>query len=53
VIEKVKSLGGIEYTTKKMLEYQQKANDLLKVYPESDYKTALITMVNYVIERKI
>ncbi|MDP3352162.1 MAG: polyprenyl synthetase family protein, partial [Flavobacteriaceae bacterium] len=53
VIEKVKSLGGIEYTTKKMLEYQQKANDLLKVYPESDYKTALITMVNYVIDRKI
>ncbi|MDP2089044.1 MAG: polyprenyl synthetase family protein [Flavobacteriaceae bacterium] len=53
VIAKVKSLGGIEYTTKKMLEYQQKANELLVGYPESPFKTSLITMVNYVIERKI
>ena len=53
VIERVKLLGGIEYTTRKMLEYQQKANDLLKDYPASDYKKSLITMVNYVIDRKI
>jgi octaprenyl-diphosphate synthase len=53
VIEKVKTLGGIEYTTNKMLEYQQKAYDLIKDYPESEYKTSLITMVNYVIDRKI
>ncbi|MDO9261684.1 MAG: polyprenyl synthetase family protein [Flavobacteriaceae bacterium] len=53
VIAKVKALGGIEYTTKKMLEYQQKANDLLVDYPDSAYKNSLITMVNYVIERKI
>lgn len=53
VIEKVKSLGGIEHAMQKMLEYQQKATDLIKDYPESDYKTALITMVNYVIDRKI
>lgn len=53
VIAKVKSLGGIEYTTQKMLEYQQKANDLLVDYPDSPYKNSLITMVNYVIERKI
>jgi octaprenyl-diphosphate synthase len=53
VIEKVKTLGGIEYTMNKMLEYQQKANDLIKDYPESEYKTSLITMVNYVIDRKI
>ena len=53
VIAKVKALGGIEYTTQKMLEYQQKANDLLVDYPDSAYKNSLITMVNYVIERKI
>jgi octaprenyl-diphosphate synthase len=53
VIAKVKALGGIEYTTQKMLEYQQKANELLVDYPDSVYKNSLITMVNYVIERKI
>jgi octaprenyl-diphosphate synthase len=53
VIEKVKSLGGIEYTTKKMGEYQQKALELIADYPESPSKTALITLVNYVIDRKI
>jgi octaprenyl-diphosphate synthase len=53
VIEKVKSLGGIEYTFQKMLEFQQKANELLKDYPDSPYKNSLTTMVNYVIERKI
>ena len=53
VIAKVKALGGIEYTIQKMLEYQQKANDLLVDYPDSAYKNSLITMVNYVIERKI
>ena len=53
VIAKVKALGGIEYTTQKMLEYQQKSNDLLFDYPDSAYKNSLITMVNYVIERKI
>lgn len=53
VIAKVKALGGIEYTTQKMVEYQQKANALLVNYPDSAYKNSLITMVNYVIERKI
>lgn len=53
VIEFVKDNGGIEYTTNKMMEYQQRALDLLGDYPDSEAKEALITMVNYVIARKI
>ncbi|WP_111709670.1 polyprenyl synthetase family protein [Lutibacter citreus] len=53
VIAFVKENGGIEYTISKMKEYQTKALDILKSYPESTYKESLLIMVNYVIERKI
>jgi len=53
VIDFVKERGGIEYTTNKMLEYQSKALLILDTYPESEYKNSLLTMVNYVIDRKI
>ena len=45
--------GGQTNTYIKMLEFQQEALRLLQVYPDSEYKDALILMVNYVIERKI
>lgn len=35
-----------------MKEYQNKALEILNVYPNSPYKESLVTMVNYVIERK-
>lgn len=53
VIAFVKEKGGMEYTVEKMNSYQQKALDILNTYPESPYKESLLTMVNYVIERKI
>jgi octaprenyl-diphosphate synthase len=53
VIAFVKEKGGIEYTTSRMKEYQNKALDILNTYPDSTYKDSLLTMVNYVIERKI
>jgi len=53
VIAFVKEKGGIEYTTAKMKEYQSKAIEILETYPNSTYKNSLLTMVNYVIERKI
>ena len=49
----VKQKGGMEYTISKMKEYHKKAIDILNTYPDSPYKTSLLTMVNYVIERKI
>jgi octaprenyl-diphosphate synthase len=52
VIAFVKQSGGIEYTIKKMKEYQQNALKILDSYPDSPYKNSLITLVNYVIERE-
>ena len=53
VIAFVKQNNGIDYTIKKMKEYQQNALQILKTYPDSPYRDSLITMVNYVIEREI
>ena len=53
VIDFVKEKGGIEYTVIKMKEYQTKALKILESYPSSPYKDSLLTMVNYVIERKM
>lgn len=53
IIAFVKEKGGIEYATEKMKQYQSTALELLETYPQSPYKDSLLTMVNYVIERKI
>ena len=53
VIAFVKENGGIEYTTEKMHDYKSKALSILNDYPDSDYKTSLIKMIDYVVERKI
>ncbi len=53
VIAFVNQNGGIEYTIKKMEEYQKSALKILDNYPESIYKKSLINMVNYVIEREV
>ncbi|WP_158962168.1 polyprenyl synthetase family protein [Myroides fluvii] len=52
VIDYVKEAGGLTYATEKMIAYQQEALLLVEDFPDSPYKEALVTMVNYVIERK-
>ncbi|MFT6797481.1 MAG: octaprenyl-diphosphate synthase [Maribacter sp.] len=51
VISFVKDKGGLEYAVAKMLSYRDEALGLLKTYPESEYRSALELMVNYVVER--
>ena len=46
-----KENGGIEYAEAKMQETKQKALDILAEFPESDAKTAMIELVDYIIER--
>jgi len=53
VIAFVKAHKGLDYASKRMCDYQQKALALLADFPTSDYKDALTLMVNYVIEREI
>lgn len=52
VIAFVKSNNGLDYAEQKMVQFQQEALLILDEFPVSDYKDALILMVNYVIERK-
>ena len=52
VIQFVKVNGGLEYAIHKMKEFQQEALKLLEQYPDSEYKSSLELMVNYVIDRK-
>ncbi len=52
VIEFVKRKNGLTYAENKMVQFQQEALSLLQDYPDSEYKTSLMMMVNYVIERK-
>ena len=52
VIAFVKNNGGLDYAIKKMKAFQEEALQILRTYPESDYKNSLELMVNYVIDRK-
>ncbi len=52
VIAFVKKNGGLEYAVQKMISYKTEALELLAKYPQSDYKSALELMVNYVVDRK-
>jgi octaprenyl-diphosphate synthase len=52
VVEFVNAKGGLEYASKEMYEYKNKALDILSLYPDSIVKKAMIDLVNYTIERK-
>lgn len=52
VIAFVKNHNGLFYAEQKMAAFQQEALSLLDNYAQSEFKDALILMVNYVIERK-
>jgi octaprenyl-diphosphate synthase len=51
IISLVNTSGGIDYATKKMEDYLSKAINMLDGYPDSEYKKALIALVNYSINR--
>jgi len=53
VIAFVKEHGGIEYTIEKMHDYKNKALAILDNYQDSEYKSSLVKMIDYVVERKI
>ena len=53
VIQFVKDKNGLGYAEQRMIQFQAEALQLIENFPPSEYKDALILMVNYVIERKI
>lgn len=52
VVNFVKEKGGIEYSTGKMYYYKQQAISILQNYPESEIKTAMLQLAEYITERK-
>jgi octaprenyl-diphosphate synthase len=51
IISLVNTSGGIDYAKKSMEDYLSKAINMLDNYPDSEYKKALIALVNYSINR--
>jgi octaprenyl-diphosphate synthase len=51
VIDNVVANGGIEYATQKMIEYRDKAIDILYSFPESPSRAALEELVRYTTDR--
>lgn len=51
-IEYVKQNGGIEYATQVMVDYRNKALDMLPQTTSKELKDALTAYIDYVIERK-
>ncbi len=52
IIEYVRSNGGIEYAKQQMINYKNKALDILSEYPDCEAKKSLEQLVNYTIDRK-
>ncbi|QBA21535.1 polyprenyl synthetase family protein [Chryseobacterium indologenes] len=52
LIEFVKSSGGLDYAITVMKEFQQKAQNILNEFPDSEARKSLHIMLDYVIERK-
>jgi len=52
VIDFVKTNGGLEYAIEIMYKFKKEALELLFQYPDSEYRTSLELMVEYVIDRK-
>jgi octaprenyl-diphosphate synthase len=52
VIDFVKKSGGLEYAKGVMDRFYQEALDILKEFPDSEYKTSLHALVRYTIERQ-
>jgi octaprenyl-diphosphate synthase len=52
VIDHVVKYGGIDYATRKMFEYRDKALSLLHQFPTSETRDALEELVRYTTDRK-
>ena len=50
--EVVKEAGGIDYTTKRMLEYRDEALNILNGIKDSEAKRLLTQLTNYIVERE-
>ncbi len=52
LIQLVSERGGIEYATEKMNQFKDKAINALLEFPDSEARTSLIELMNYITTRK-
>jgi len=52
VIDEVRSNGGMEYATKRMMEYRNEALGILNTFPDSDAKKSVEQLIEFTISRK-
>lgn len=52
LLQQVQDNGGLEYAEKKMLEYQNKALDLLREFPANSFSKSMESLVLYTTSRK-
>ncbi len=52
VVDFVNQSDGIIYATEKMNEFKNSALEIINSYPDSEYKTSIIELINYTISRK-
>ncbi len=52
IIEFVKNSGGIEYANEVMQQYYNEATDIINSFEDSTYKTSLLELVQFTIERE-
>lgn len=51
IMDFVKEMGGVKYSQDKAKEFCNHAKNFIKDYPESEYKTSLFNLTNFVIDR--
>ena len=51
IIKIVQNEGGVEYAINQMQIYQKKAMEFLGGLPDNECKTALSSLINYVVNR--
>lgn len=52
VVKYVQESGGLDYASKRMVEFQAKAMEILMTFEKSIYRDSMESLVQYVIERK-
>lgn len=52
LIAYIKTSGGLDYAKKTMLEYLQKAENILVEFPDNKAKKSLLLLLNFVIDRE-
>lgn len=52
VVDFVNKNGGLDYTIEQMNSFRDKSLEILKLFPESEYRKSMELLTNFVVERK-